>query len=305
MDIIILGAVSQGLLWALMALGLYISYKVLNMADLTTEGSFALGGAVAARLIVNGWNPVAAVLMAMLSGVLAGFFTAFLHTKLKIPALLAGILTMTGLYSINLRIMGMANLNIPPELNIAFRLREFFSTSLGLEMYARSLAFLVIGIFVVIVIMVVLWLFFKTELGYALRATGDNAKMICALGVNTNKMKFIGLGIANGIICLSSALVAQFNTVATVDMGIGTIVIGLASIIMGQTLFGSKTILRSLLAVVLGSVLYRLIIAMALQMGLPTQELRLLSSVLLIAVLSLPVVRKELSKIFRKGERHA
>ena len=284
---VFMGAVSQGLLWSILAIGVYITYKILDYADLTTEGSYPLGAAVAARFILGGMDPFFATILSMLTGMLAGLVTGILNTKLKIPSLLSGILSMTGLYSINLRVMGKANLPLLRQDTIITRV-----TSLGFE---TDTAVIIVGVVSVLAVILILWWFFGTEKGFAIRATGDNSNMIRALGVNTNSMVILGLVISNGLIALSGSIRAQYNDYDDVGMGTGTIVIGLASVIIGEVLFGNTSILRSLFAVVLGSILYRIIIAFVLSKGLVPNDLKLLSSILLAVCLSLPLVKEKLS----------
>lgn len=293
MDIIslnsFLGALSQGLLWSILAIGVYITYRILDFADLTAEGSFPLGAAVAAKYILLGYNPFFATFIAMLWGLLAGFITGILNTKLKIPGLLSGILVMTGLYSVNLRIMGKANLPLLKQPTIL---------SLFSDMGASNTqAVMLVGILAVALVILILWWFFSTELGFSLRATGNNPHMIRALGVNTNHMVIFGLMLSNALIALSGGLIAQYNGFADVGMGTGTIVIGLASVIIGEVLFGRTTIARSLCSVVLGSILYRIIIAVALENNLRPTDLKLLSSVVLAFCLSLPLVKEKINRL--------
>jgi len=287
----LLGAVSQGLLWGVMALGVYITYRILNYADLTAEGSFTLGAAVAARLIVgNNFDPLLSTLIAMLAGMTAGSITGFLHTVLKVPPLLSGILTMTGLYSINLRIMGMANI---PLMRGTETLMTRMANFLGTNERIASIA--VGGIFVLVVIGL-LRLFFNTEIGYALRATGDNEAMVKAQGVNTNRMKILGLMLANACVAMSGALAFQSLGFADIGMGIGVIVIGLASVIIGEVVFRDKHSHRSLVAVILGSVTYRVIIALVLAIGIHPNDFRLISAIMLALALSMPLMRERLVK---------
>jgi putative ABC transport system permease protein len=293
MDIIslnsFLGALSQGLLWSILAIGVYITYRILDFADLTAEGSFPLGAAVAAKYILLGYNPFFATFIAMLWGLLAGFITGILNTKLKIPGLLSGILVMTGLYSVNLRIMGKANLPLLKQPTIL---------SLFSDMGASNTqAVMLVGILAVALVILILWWFFSTELGFSLRATGNNPHMIRALGINTNHMVIFGLMLSNALIALSGGLIAQYNGFADVGMGTGTIVIGLASVIIGEVLFGRTTIARSLCSVVLGSILYRIIIAVALENNLRPTDLKLLSSVVLAFCLSLPLVKEKINRL--------
>ena len=251
-----LSAISQGLLWSILAIGVYITYRVLDFADLTTEGSFPLGAAIAAQCIVNGGNPFTATILSFVVGLLAGFVTGILHTKLKIPGLLAGILVMTGLYSINLRVMGgKANLPLLKQTTIVTSVVEFFSTEANT--FSTANAVMMVGVISVAVVIFLLWLMFSTEFGFALRATGDNPRMISALGVNTDIMIILGLMISNGLISLSGGLIAQYNGYADVGMGVGTIVIGLASVIIGEVLLGRKGMAWCLASVVVGSILYR------------------------------------------------
>lgn len=287
----LLGAVSQGLLWGVMALGVYITYRILNYADLTAEGSFTLGAAVAARLIVgNSFDPLISTLIAMMAGMAAGSITGILHTVLKVPPLLSGILTMTGLYSINLRIMGMANI---PLMRGTETLMTRMASLLNVTERVASIA--VGGIFVLIVIGL-LRLFFNTEIGYALRATGDNEAMVKAQGVNTNKMKILGLMLANACVAMSGALAFQSLGFADIGMGIGVIVIGLASVIIGEVIFRDKHSHRSLVAVILGSVTYRVIIALVLAIGIHPNDFRLISAIMLALALSMPLMRERLVK---------
>lgn len=278
------GAVSQGVLWGIMALGIYLTYRILDVADLSVDGSFATGGSICAIMIVNGVHPLLAVLAATLGGVVAGFVTGLLHTKCAIPAILAGILTQLGLYSINLHIMGRSN---TPLLKVV---TMFSAVS---EMTGIPLAWvtLVLGTVFVILVIALLYWFFGTEIGCAIRATGNNEKMARSLGMNTNTMKVLTLGISNGLVAMSGALVTQSQGYADVKMGIGAIVIGLASIIIGEVIFGHRgNFAFKLSSVVVGSVVYRIIVAVVLQLGLSTDDLKLLTAVLVAAALTVPVI---------------
>lgn len=281
---LLLPTVSQGLLWSLLALGVYITFRVLDIADLTVEGSFPLGASVAVTLLVKDMNPVTAILAAALAGGLAGVVTGLLHTKLRIPALLAGILTMIALYSVNLRIMGKANVSLLGK-ETAFTLVE---STLGV---AYSQAVLLVGILSCLLFSVLMYWFFGTEIGAAIRATGYNPQMIRAQGVDTNIMLLIGLFFSNALVAVAGALVAQSNGFADVGMGVGTIVIGLASVIIGEVLFGTRSFKNSLISVILGSIVYRLVIAIVLQMGMPPNDLKLFTAVLVAIALSLPMVK--------------
>ena len=293
-----LGAVSQGILWGIMALGVYITFKILDFADMTVDGSFALGGCTCALLIVSGVNPLIAVLVATVAGSIAGLLTGVLTTKLKIPGILAGILVQLALYSINLHVLGgpnqplsRANKTVVNWVNNALNLGDVFPVS------ATSIASLIVGIIYTAVIIAILYWFFGTEIGSAIRATGDNVAMSRAQGINTDSMQILALMIANGLIALSGALVMQQQRFGDVSMGIGTIVIGLASIIIGEVIFGKRFgFWWSLLGVVFGSIIYRVIIAIVLQMGMKTQDLKLLSAVVVAVALSVPVLKQKYGK---------
>ncbi len=281
---LLLPTISQGLLWSLLALGVYITFRVLDIADLTVEGSFPLGASVAVTLLVKDVNPVTAILAAALAGGISGVVTGLLHTKLKIPALLAGILTMIALYSVNLRIMGKANISLLGK-ETAFTVLE---NALGV---AYSQAVLLVGILSCVVFSALMYWFFGTEIGAAIRATGYNPQMIRAQGVDTNVMLLIGLFFSNALVAVAGSLVAQSNGFADVGMGVGTIVIGLASVIIGEVLFGTRSFKNSLISVILGSIVYRLVIAIVLQMGMPPNDLKLFTAVLVAIALSLPMVK--------------
>ncbi|WP_407400272.1 ABC transporter permease [Treponema sp.] len=290
-----LGAVSQGILWGIMALGVYITFKILDFADMTVDGSFALGGCTCALLIVSGVNPLIAVLVATVAGSLAGLITGFLTTKLKIPGILAGILVQLALYSINLHVLGgpnqplsRANKTVVNWVNNALNLGDLFPVS------ATSIASLIVGVIYTAIIIAALYWFFGTELGSAIRSTGDNGAMSRAQGINTDSMQILALMLANGLVALSGALVMQQQRFGDVSMGIGTIVIGLASIIIGEVIFGKKFgFWWCLLGVVFGSIIYRVIIAIVLQMGMKTQDLKLLSAVVVAVALSVPVIKQK------------
>ncbi|WP_288519350.1 ABC transporter permease [uncultured Brachyspira sp.] len=293
------GAASQGIIWGIMTLGVYITFKVLDFPDLTVDGSFALGGAVSAILISNGMNPFITLFFSFLAGSLAGLATGILNTKLQIPGILAGILTMIALYSINIRVMG-GRPNIP-LLGMATSL-TIIQNILSLSKVVSDL--LVGFIFSVFIVLIMYW-FFGTEMGCAIRATGNNEKMIRALGVDTNVMKTIGLMISNALVSLSGALVTQSQGYADVGMGTGTIVIGLASVIIGEVIFGNRfNFLYKLSSIVMGSIIYRIIIAIVLQLGLKATDLKLLTAIIVAIALSVPVLNKKANKILspkRKG----
>ncbi|QQE75656.1 ABC transporter permease [Brevibacillus composti] len=292
MNLALHGAIEQGLLFAIMALGVYLTFRILNFPDLTVDGSFALGGALAAKLIIDGMNPFLATLLAFLVGAVAGAFTGILHTKGKINGLLAGILTMIALYSINLRIMGKANLPLLREDTL-----YTFVKDLGIPNLAVGGFVLLTGIAIVFIVGIYLlktiidW-FLQTDLGLDIRATGDNSKMIRSFGANTDTTTIIALSLSNAMVALSGAWVAQYQGFADVGMGIGMIVIGLASVIVGEVLFGSSSIFRATLAVILGSVVYRLVIALALQAGLNPSDMKLITALIVIVALTLPTIAK-------------
>lgn len=278
------GALSQGVLWGLMALGVYITYRILDIADLTVDGSFATGGAVCAVCVVNGVDPILALLLATIAGAVAGFVTGFLHTKCEIPAILAGILTQIGLYSINLRIMGRSNTPLLKSETLFKNISEMTGLS-------STWTALIIGIIVSVVIVAILYWYFGTEIGSAIRATGNNEQMVRALGVNTSVTKILGLMIGNALISLSGALVTQSQGYADIKMGIGAIVIGLASIVTGEVIFGQKgNFAFRLTSIIVGSIIYRIIVAIVLQMGMNTDDLKLLTAILVAIALSVPVL---------------
>lgn len=288
---IIQGAVSQGLLWAIMTIGVFITYRILDFADLTVEGSITTGAAVAATLISRGQNPYLATGAAIVAGMLTGLATGLLHTKLKIPALLSGILSMIALYSVNIRIMGKANISLLRTVTIYTALEN-----MGLS--SRN-AVIVLGLVCVLAVIFVLYWFFGTEIGCAIRATGNNPRMIRAQGVNTDTMIILGLVISNGLVAFAGALIAQDQSFADIQMGIGSIVIGLASVIIGEVLFGTRNFMNTLFSLMLGAVTYRIIIAAVLEMGMRPTDLKLFTAITVTIALSLPVFRTYLRTILR------
>lgn len=279
-----LGTVTQGLLWSLLAIGVFITFRVLDVADLTVEGTFPMGAAISAVLLSEGMNPFAAILLAGVGGMVAGAVTGWIHTKLHIPALLAGILTMIALYSVNLHIMGKANVSLLGITTVYTVLGELLHTD-----FVWTTA--IVGLLVAIIAGLFLFWFFGTEIGAALRATGVNPQMIRAQGVNTDNMVVLGLLLSNGFVALSGALYSQSIGFADVGMGIGTIVIGLASVIIGEVLFGAQSFVRSMLAVVLGSIVYRIVIAVVLYLGMPPNDLKLFTAILVAIALALPTLQ--------------
>lgn len=283
------GTLEQGLLFALMVLGVYLTFRVLDYADLTVDGSFTTGGAIAASIIFAGGSPWLATAAAVVGGLFAGMFTGLLHTVFKITPLLSGILTMTALYSVNLRILGRANV---PLLRADTVITKFNSWLPLDSIYGATL----LGLLIVVLVVAGLYLFLKTEVGLALQATGDNEQMIRAQGVNTNHMKLLGLAISNGLVAFSGALVAQNQQFADAGMGIGMIVAGLASVIIGEAIFGRRTILQQIIAVVCGSVIYRAVLALVLRLGLAPTDFKLLTALIVVAALASPQVRNWLGK---------
>ncbi len=283
----ILSSVSQGLLWAIMAIGVYLTYRILDIADLTAEGAYPLGAAVTATAIVNGINPVLATMLGFLAGMLAGLVSGLLHTKMKIPALLTGIITLTGLYSVNLKIMGKANVPLLGQKTLVTYL-----TDLGLD---KTYAVLLIGIIFVLVVVLLLTLLLKTQIGLAIRSTGDNIPMSEANGVNVDNMKILGYMISNGLISLAGALLTQNNGYADINSGAGTIVYGLAAVIIAEVILRNLTIGWRLLSVALGSIIYRLIILAILKVpGMDADLVRLFTAILLAVVLFIPEVQRKL-----------
>ena len=295
---LVLSTVSQGLLWAIMALGVFLTFRVLDIADLSVEGTFPLGAAVAATLIDAGHSVWFAMLIALIAGCIGGTVTALLTTKLKIPALLSGILTMIGLYSVNLMIMGKANVPV-------LRAETVFTLTENLFGVSSVVATLIVGLVATVIVGAIMYWFFGTVLGTAIRATGCNPQMARAQGINTNVMVILGLLISNGLVAHSGALVAQSNGFADVGMGTGTIVIGLASVIIGEVLFGTRSFKNWLISVVLGSVVYRAVIAIVLELGMPPNDLKLFTAVLVAIALSLPLIKNKFAIMKRSEEADA
>lgn len=298
---IALGTTEQGLMYAIMVLGVYLTFRVLNYADLSVDGSFTLGAATATSLIVGGANPWFATGMAFIVGNLAGLFTGILHTKFKITPLLSGILTMTALYSINLRVMGRANISLLGS-------RTVFTDFAKLPFMAEYGVF-VLGLISVLFLGTIIYLFLRTELGLALRATGDNELMIRSQGVNTDLMKILGLALSNGLVAFAGSYVAQNQQFADVSMGIGMIIAGLASVIIGEVLVGTSSIGRTVIAVICGGVIYRVIIAIVLQLGLAPTDLKLVTSIIVIIALVSPSLRNKVASLSEgargKGAQYA
>ena len=283
------GAVAQGLIWGLMAIGVYITFRILDVADLTVDGSLATGGAVAVMLIRAGLNAWAALLCAFLAGMLAGFVTGLFHTKCGIPAILAGILTQLSLYSINLRIMGS-------KANQAVGVDKY--DLLVSQRYVRSVSLdnplPLLVVFTVVLIAVLYW-FFGTEKGCSLRATGANPNMARAQGINTNANVVLGLMVSNGLVALSGGLLAQYQKSCDINVGTGMVTIALASLIIGETLVGRRTMVRRVLGVVFGSCLYRFIVAVALRFNVPAAAMKLVSAIIVAVAISMPAIKEKIA----------
>jgi putative ABC transport system permease protein len=279
----------EGLVFGLVAIGVYLTLRVLAFPDLTVDGSYTLGGATTAVLIVHGVHPFPATLAAIGAGLCAGSITGFLNTKLRLPALLAGILMMVGLYSINLRIMGGANLSLLRQVTTFHKVADF----LGLS-YGSIIVSIIVALAIAVVVFFILNWFLRTEIGLALRATGDNEQMVRGLGVDTDKNILMGCAISNGLVGLAGAVVAQGQGFADVGMGIGMIVMGLASVIIGEALFRPRGVARLLLAAIGGAFCYRLFITLALRLGMAPGDLKLITAVLVVIALAVPFIRKKL-----------
>ena len=293
------GAVAQGVLWGIMVLGVYITYRLMDIADLTVDGSFALGACVCAVLVVNKQvDPVVALLVSAMAGLAAGAVTGILHTVFEIPAILAGILTQISLWSINLRLMGGKS-NIP-----LLKVETLISKFVKMTGLTQSQASMIIGIIAAIIIIAFLYWFFGTEIGSAMRATGNNEDMVRALGGNTKMTKLLALTLSNGLVGLSGALVCQSQKYGDINLGTGAIVIGLASIVIGEVLMGRLTSFYwKLTSVVVGSVTYFVIRALVLRMGLDANDMKLLSAIIVALALSFPVVlsKYRLRKEYTEG----
>ena len=267
----LLGTLEQSFIFAVMVLGVYISYKILDFPDMTVDGSFPLGAAVAAASIVKGLNPVLALILAMAAGAAAGFITGMIHVKLRVTNLLAGIIVMTGLYSINLRIMGKSNIPL-------FSVKHLFNGNVS--------AIVVVGVILLIVKLGIDFLL-KTKFGFALKALGDNESLIISLGLNEKTLKIYGLMLANSLVALSGAVLAQYQGFADVGMGTGTIITGLASIIIGDALFGKKKAIKISMMEIFGTIIYRTIIALSLKVGMNASDLKLITSALVVIIIFL------------------
>jgi putative ABC transport system permease protein len=304
---LLIASLTIGLILSLLAAGVYISFRIFNMPDITADGSFALGAAVSAILIVKGVNPALATAAGFAAGCVAGLITGILHTRFKINSLLSGILVMTALYSINLHIMGKSNVPMLYETTLMTMASDLFTVAgdqetirmFGWQIPSSDAATFIFSLALVVIACVLLNRFFKTNIGTSMRATGDNPDMIRALGVNTGSMITMGLCLSNGLVALSGSLLAQYQGFADVQMGIGMIVLGLASVIIGEALVGSVGMGITLCGVVMGSLLFRLLIAIALRWGLNPTDLKLITALFVFAALIVP----RLATKFKKKER--
>ena len=291
------GGVAQGLIWGLMALGIYITFRLLDVADLTVDGSFTTGGACTVMLILAGWPAWAALLVALIAGILAGFCTGMLHTKLGIPAILSGILTQFALYSVNLHIMGMA-------ANKAVSVDKF-----DLILSSRNIPSAILtGLIIAAVLVALSYWYFGTEQGSALRSTGNNPAMSRALGINIDNMKVLGLSLSNGVVALSGGLMAQYQGFADINMGRGAIVIGLAAVIIGEVLgraiLGKRmNFLGTLSFTVLGGVLYYIVVVVVLWLKLNSNDLKLFTAIIVAVFLAVPQFRDRAQNSFRKNKK--
>lgn len=304
----LMGSLESGIIFALMALGVYLTFRILNFPDLTVDGSFTTGGAMAAAMTVAGYHPLLATFAAVIAGCLAGIVTGLLHTKGKINPLLSGILSMIALYSINLRIMGKANIGLLGEETLFSQVKAVFASPFTI--------IITMAIFILIIKKAMDW-FLDTEIGLSIRATGDNEKMIRSFAANTDNTKVAGLALSNGLVAMSGALMAQYQGFSDVSMGIGMIVIGLASVIIGEAIFGHRNIRRATIAVIGGAIVYRIIVALALRVGLNPSDMKLMTALIVIAALIAPKIidswkekrkkaqKKQAQNALVRGENHA
>ncbi len=308
---LLIGSLIIGLILSLLALGVFISFRIYHFPDITADGSFTLGASVSAVMIVNGVNPLLATAIAFVCGTIAGSITGILNTRFKVNKLLAGILVMTALYSVNLRIMGKSNIPLLFDITLmtyaesigSFIFGRLESINLiGREVNVGDFSVLISALLLITVYGVILYVFFRTNLGTAMRATGDNDQMIRALGANVENIIILGLALSNGLIAVSGSLLAQYQGFADVQMGIGVIVWGLASVIIGEALVGSRLVGMIIIGAVMGSVLFRLLVAIALRMGLNPSDLKLITAVFVFIALMLPSL---INKLKNKAERTA
>lgn len=282
----LLGTLEQSFIFAIMVLGVYLSYKILDFPDMTVDGSFPLGGAVASAILIKGGNPILALVVATICGAIAGLITGMIHVKLKVTNLLAGIIVMTGLYSVNLRIMGKSNIPL-------FSVKHLFN---------GNMIPIVTLVILLILAKITIDYLLKTKFGFALKALGDNETLVISLGIDEKKLKKYGLMIANSFVALSGAILAQYQGFADVGMGTGTIITGLASIIIGEAIFKKKSFISMSMTVILGTIIYRTIIAMSLKLGMNASDLKLITSILVVGIIFL---KEKKSLLGRGGKKYA
>ena len=295
------GAVAQGLIWGIMAIGVYITYKVLDVADLTVDGTMCTGGAVCAVMMIAGNNVWVSMLVATLAGALAGLITGIFHVSMGIPAILAGILSQLGLYSINLKIIGKANVTLPSHMYDVLVAMKY-----NKDVPLKDNTIFIVAIFTIVIIAILYW-FFGTALGCSLRATGSNPNMSRAQGINTKVNIVIGLMISNALVALASALYSQYQGFADINMGRGAIVIGLAAVIIGNVIFGKifKNFALKLLSVSIGAILYYIVLQVVIWLGFDTDLLKLLSAIVVAIFLSVPYIKKEYFPILLSIKKRA
>lgn len=306
-------AVSMGLVFGMMTLGVYLTFRILNIADMTCDGSFVLGGAICVVLVIKQWDPLIALVASFGLGTLAGLVTGILHTKFKMHELLAGILTMTGLYSINLMVLTLGKPESRNRISNLAMDSKFMDTHHTIMDKVQSVfpvspdvSAIIVGVLIAIVVVALLYWFCGTEIGSALRATGNNPNMVRAMGVDTDLMKILGLMISNGLIALSGGMYAQAGRVADVTMGTGTLVQGLAAIVIGEAVFGflekKLPFWFTLMSVILGTIIYKIVIAFVIRIGIPTEDMKLFTSLIIAVALAVPVIKGEIKKFnMRRG----
>ena len=282
----LLGTLEQSFIFAIMVLGVYLSYKILDFPDMTVDGSFPLGGAVASAILIKGGNPILALVVATICGAIAGLITGMIHVKLKVTNLLAGIIVMTGLYSVNLRVMGKSNIPL-------FSVKHLFN---------GNMIPIVTLVILLILAKITIDYLLKTKFGFALKALGDNETLVISLGIDEKKLKIYGLMIANSFVALSGAILAQYQGFADVGMGTGTIITGLASIIIGEAIFKKRSFISMSMTVILGTIIYRTIIAMSLKLGMNASDLKLITSILVVGIIFL---KEKKSLLGRGGKKYA
>lgn len=291
----LIGSIELGMIYSILALGVFLSFRTLNTPDLTVDGSIVTGAAASAMLCTLNISPIIGLIAAFVGGACAGAITALLNTKLKIQPLLAGILVMLGVYSINLRIMGN-------KANLSLTVNDTIYSQAG-DVFPVEWSALITGGIALILVIAVFFFFLKTRVGFALRATGDNEDMVRASGISSDNMKLLGLSVSNGFVGLAGGMLAQYQGYSDIGMGTGMVVIGLASVIIGEVIFGTSSLLRRLIAVALGAIVYRIILAIALTLGMQASDMKLVSAVIVIIALSLGVLGENFS--LRKKKRGA